>query len=614
MPVFVKGYLKQYGTRLGLDVRDLLALYYKQTTLADVQIQPSRTIKLRDERQITSWILALHRAADGRRRSRRVVVERRQLRRHAVDARHDRRRRTDVGRRAAAEPARRAASRSHGAPAAAAGGTRRRCRRRVDAPAPQREPRWRGERVAGRRRRWPRIPPTTSATVARRAGRRRSRSSSRSSRRAGPRSRTRAASGCCSGLNAAGRRVTVRGEPPFAVVLGNADAVRLTVDGEPYCDSDDGPARRVSRASPSTSPRSSRAMAELIQPVKGMNDVLADQSAVVGPARVASRRAVRELRLSARAPARARAHGALQPLDRRAHRHRLEGDVHVRRPRREPHAAARRRPPASCARRLSNGLLHNQQQKLWCAGPMFRREKPQKGRYRQFHQMSVEALGFAEPEIDAELIAMSARLWRELGLTSTTLELNTIGTAESRRRTSRCSSSTSRGIASCSTKTACGASSAIRCGSSTARIPRCASSSTPRRCWRLSRRRVARALRSRASAARRRRRPVHAESAARARARLLLAHRVRVGHGPARRSERRLLGRPLRRARGAARRSRHAGRRLGARHRARRRAAAGGGHRRRRDARPMRTSSRPATPSAASASSSPSSFASACRG
>ncbi len=61
---------------------------------------------------------------------------------------------------------------------------------------------------------------------------------------------------------------------------------------------------------------------------------------------------------------------------------------------------------------LSNGLLHNQQQKLWCSGPMFRREKPQKGRYRQFHQLSVEALGFAEPEIDAELIALSARLWR----------------------------------------------------------------------------------------------------------------------------------------------------------------------------------------------------------
>jgi len=83
---------------------------------------------------------------------------------------------------------------------------------------------------------------------------------------------------------------------------------------------------------------------------------------------------------------------------------------------------------------LSNGLLHNQQQKLWLSGPMFRREKPQKGRYRQFHQMSVEALGFADPEIDAELIALSARLWRELGLSSTKLELNTIGTAESRQK------------------------------------------------------------------------------------------------------------------------------------------------------------------------------------
>jgi histidyl-tRNA synthetase len=81
---------------------------------------------------------------------------------------------------------------------------------------------------------------------------------------------------------------------------------------------------------------------------------------------------------------------------------------------------------------LTNGLLHNQQQKLWCSGPMFRREKPQKGRYRQFHQLSVEALGFAEPEIDAELIAMSARLWKKLGLQHVVLEINSLGTPESR--------------------------------------------------------------------------------------------------------------------------------------------------------------------------------------
>jgi histidyl-tRNA synthetase len=81
---------------------------------------------------------------------------------------------------------------------------------------------------------------------------------------------------------------------------------------------------------------------------------------------------------------------------------------------------------------LSNGLLHNQQQRLWCAGPMFRREKPQKGRYRQFHQLDAEAFGFAEPEIDAEVIAISARLWRALGIRNVKLELNSLGTVASR--------------------------------------------------------------------------------------------------------------------------------------------------------------------------------------
>jgi histidyl-tRNA synthetase len=81
---------------------------------------------------------------------------------------------------------------------------------------------------------------------------------------------------------------------------------------------------------------------------------------------------------------------------------------------------------------LSHGLFHNQQQKLWCSGPMFRHEKPQKARYRQFHQLSVEAVGFAGPEIDAELIVMSARLWERLGLESPTLEINSLGTPASR--------------------------------------------------------------------------------------------------------------------------------------------------------------------------------------
>ena len=81
---------------------------------------------------------------------------------------------------------------------------------------------------------------------------------------------------------------------------------------------------------------------------------------------------------------------------------------------------------------LSHGLFHNQQQKLWCAGPMFRYERPQKARYRQFHQIDVEAIGFAAPEVDAELIVMSARLWERLGLESPRLELNSLGTSACR--------------------------------------------------------------------------------------------------------------------------------------------------------------------------------------
>jgi len=81
---------------------------------------------------------------------------------------------------------------------------------------------------------------------------------------------------------------------------------------------------------------------------------------------------------------------------------------------------------------LSNGLLHNQQQKLWCSGPMFRHERPQRGRYRQFHQLSVEALGFSEPETDAELIVIASRLWEALEIESVTLELNSLGTLEAR--------------------------------------------------------------------------------------------------------------------------------------------------------------------------------------
>jgi histidyl-tRNA synthetase len=91
---------------------------------------------------------------------------------------------------------------------------------------------------------------------------------------------------------------------------------------------------------------------------------------------------------------------------------------------------------AGCVRAAEqHGLLFNQTRRLWYTGPMFRHERPQKGRYRQFHQIGVECFGMAGPDIDAELLVLTARLWRELGLGDhTRLEINSIGTAEARRR------------------------------------------------------------------------------------------------------------------------------------------------------------------------------------
>src|SRR3954469_1797780 len=90
---------------------------------------------------------------------------------------------------------------------------------------------------------------------------------------------------------------------------------------------------------------------------------------------------------------------------------------------------------ASCVRAvIEHNLLYNGAQRLFYMGPMFRHERPQKGRYRQFHQVGVEALGFPGPDVDAELIVMCAALWRDLGLHGLRLELNTIGAPEERAR------------------------------------------------------------------------------------------------------------------------------------------------------------------------------------
>lgn len=88
---------------------------------------------------------------------------------------------------------------------------------------------------------------------------------------------------------------------------------------------------------------------------------------------------------------------------------------------------------ASCVRAaIEHSLLYDGPKRLWYAGPMYRHERPQKGRYRQFHQYGVEALGYAGPDIDAELIVMCAALWRDLGLEGLRLELNTIGSPQER--------------------------------------------------------------------------------------------------------------------------------------------------------------------------------------
>jgi histidyl-tRNA synthetase len=83
---------------------------------------------------------------------------------------------------------------------------------------------------------------------------------------------------------------------------------------------------------------------------------------------------------------------------------------------------------------IEHNLLYAGPQRLWYWGPMFRHERPQKGRYRQFHQVGVEALGFAGPDVDAEHLVMCARLWRALGLDGIELDLNTLGDSEARVR------------------------------------------------------------------------------------------------------------------------------------------------------------------------------------
>ena len=89
---------------------------------------------------------------------------------------------------------------------------------------------------------------------------------------------------------------------------------------------------------------------------------------------------------------------------------------------------------AGCVRAgIENGLLHNQLQRLWYQGAMFRHERPQKGRYRQFHQIGVETFGMAGPDIDLELLLITSRIWKAIGLNDLELQINTLGTSDERK-------------------------------------------------------------------------------------------------------------------------------------------------------------------------------------
>ena len=82
---------------------------------------------------------------------------------------------------------------------------------------------------------------------------------------------------------------------------------------------------------------------------------------------------------------------------------------------------------------LEHNLLYNGPQRLWYSGPLFRHERPQKGRYRQYHTFGAEALGYSEPAIDVELLVIARRLWQQLGIEGVQLQINTIGSADERR-------------------------------------------------------------------------------------------------------------------------------------------------------------------------------------
>ncbi|MEZ5479770.1 MAG: histidine--tRNA ligase [Thiolinea sp.] len=173
-------------------------------------------------------------------------------------------------------------------------------------------------------------------------------------------------------------------------------------------------------------------MAKNIQSIRGMHDILPERSAIWQQleqtvATLLAEYGYQEIRMPLLEPTELFKRGVGEVTDI------VEKEMYTFDDRNGESLSLRPEGTASCARAcIQHGLLHNQQQRLWYAGPMFRYERPQKGRYRQFHQFGVETFGIPGPDIDAELIALTARLWQRLGLRHIRLELNSLGTPESR--------------------------------------------------------------------------------------------------------------------------------------------------------------------------------------
>lgn len=173
-------------------------------------------------------------------------------------------------------------------------------------------------------------------------------------------------------------------------------------------------------------------MTQPLQAIRGMNDGLPEETGLWAGLEAAIQAVVtaygyREIRLPLveKTELFARSIGAVTDI--------VEKEMYTFTDRNGDSLSLRPEGTAGCVRAcIEHGLLHNQTQRLWYMGPMFRHERPQKGRYRQFHQAGVEAFGMPGPDIDAELICLSARFWKQLRLEGITLQINSLGSAAAR--------------------------------------------------------------------------------------------------------------------------------------------------------------------------------------